>query len=391
MPGTITDLLPWFPLKRLIELYYPFTINDLKTLESTLDFEPISRNSKISWNKKILDSFKDKLWWGGLSYNPSVVWDNETISRYEGKIRWQNALEHPNFAWSRELFLKHRDDFDFLNILQIPVELKESDLELFSPEQLRYICLIENLPWSEALLEKYKDVFDWEIVSSNPGIPFSKDLYCKYFDRWDHNSLQANKRLISDSYIFEFLAFATLDFSAISAYKEDWTMRFINWYEKELDWDQLSGNKHLPWDQGIIEKFEDRWNWFVMSGNRRVPWTWELIEKHEDEWNWCGDDEEYLSSFYSMSANSSLPWSRAFVERFGHHMGFGSVEKIGENDYNLKAGISSIHEIDWDIDFLLKYKHQWEIDSLSGNSAIYSMLEKVVGRKQILNLYRVVV
>jgi hypothetical protein len=190
------------------------------------------------------------------------VWDNETISRYEGKISWHNALEHPNFAWSRELFLKHREVFDFLNITRIPVELKESDLELFAQEQLRYICNVENLPWSEALLEKYKDVFDWEVLSCNPGIPFNKDLYYKYFERWEHSSLRANKRLISDSYIFEFLSFATLDFSSISAYKEDWTMRFINRYEKELDWDQLSGNTHLPWDKGILEMYEDRWNWY---------------------------------------------------------------------------------------------------------------------------------
>ena len=228
------------------------------------------------------------------------------------------------------------------------------------------------------------------LVSCNPGIPFSKDLYYKYFDRWDHSSLRANKRLISDSYIFEFLSFATLDFSSISTYKEDFTLNFIKYYEEELEWYYLSENKHLPWDQDILEMYEHRWNWYKMSGNTSVPWTWKLVEKYEDKWNWCGDDEEYLSSFDSMSANSSLPWSKAFVERFGHHLGFDSVEQIGENDYILKAGISSNRKIDWDIDFLLKYKHQWEIDSLSGNSAIYSMFERLAGREQILNLYRVV-
>lgn len=147
----------------------------------------------------------------------------------------------------------------------------------------------------------------------------------------------------------------------------------------------------MPWDQGIVEKYEEYWHWNEMSGNTGVPWTWELIEKHEDEWNWCGDgDGDEYSIFCSMSANTALPWSQRFLERFGHHMEFGEGWEAGEYQPLIMAGISGQKKIDWDIGFLVRYRHIWELETLGNNSSVYSMLERSVGRDQILNLYRLV-
>lgn len=391
MPGTITDLLSWFPLKRMIELHYPFTQEHFKSLESTFDFKIISRNTQIKWDKTILESFENKLCWESLSNNPSVRWDKEAIFRYENRISWNNAIHHPDFDWTKELFMKYIHLYDFTNIYRIPVELEESDLDCIPLSQISTICNVENLPWSEALIEKYEDHFQWYLLSSNPGIPFSKDLFWKYFDNWDHRILLNSNRLVSTSFISKFLPFMYNHSLRMAHLEEYINLSFLKYYFEGFFWQDLSSNKHLPWDQGILEKYEEHWHWNEMSVNTSVPWTWSLIERYEDQWNWCGDDDgDEYSIYCSMSANPALPWSKSFLERFGHHMKFGEGWEIGDNHSLIRAGISGQRAVDWDIDFLLKYKHQWEIESLGNNTAIYTMIEKLVGREQILNLYRVV-
>ena len=77
----------------------------------------------------------------------------------------------------------------------------------------------ESLPWSEALIEKYKDKWDWGVY-------------------WGCS---------------------------------DW---------RNDDCNGLSGNKSLPWSESLIDKFLHKWKWQILSGNKFLPWSEAFIEKY---------------------------------------------------------------------------------------------------------------
>ncbi len=391
MSGTIDELLTWFPLKGMIELHYPFTLMDLEKFSQAISFSHISRNRNMDWNFEVIERFREEIWWGSLCNNTHVSWNKDIIDQFHYKINWQNALKNESFPWTKDLFISHLNRLDFNGVSNIPVRLEEKDFDLFNHEQLRDVCGVENLPWSEGVLAKYRDGLDWDMLSTNRGIPFNRDLNNKYWAYWYYRGLQMNPKILSDAYFFEFSSFVRdIDYSLVSQYKEDWTMNFLNGYESRLDWDSLSANEFLPWSHDLLERYSGKWNWFRMSGNTAVPWTIDLIEKYTDHWNWNGE-ADYLGSFYSLSGNPAIPWSQKLIERFIDRIGFGTVQKVGEDVYYITTGISSKRAVDWDIPFLCRYRDRWNLEALENNAAIYAMLEDLVGRDKILSLYRVLV
>ena len=53
----------------------------------------------------------------------------------------------------------------------------------------------ESLPWSESLIERYEDKWNWEWLSINESLPWSEALIERYKDRWRHWHLRENKSM----------------------------------------------------------------------------------------------------------------------------------------------------------------------------------------------------
>ena len=77
-------------------------------------------------------------------------------------------------------------------------------------------------PWSEALLERFKDKVDWEAVSSNRDVAWTVTMIEKFKNR-------------------------------------------INWYELSR-----TSIKSLLTPE-VVEQFKDRWDWKELSGNSDLP------------------------------------------------------------------------------------------------------------------------
>ena len=94
-----------------------------------------------------------------------------------------------------------------------------------------------ELPWTEQLLEKYKDKVDWKEISTNRNIV--------------------------------------------------WTVPMIEKFKRHIDWDCLSGsdNDHL-FTAELLERYKDRWNWQELSRNSSLPITDRLLEQFADLWDW---------------------------------------------------------------------------------------------------------
>lgn len=107
-----------------------------------------------------------------------------------------------------------------------------------------------DYPWSEALLERFKDKVDWEEVSSN------RDVL--------------------------------------------WTVSMLEKFKNCIDWCALSrtSGKSLLIPE-VVEQFKDRWDWKELSENYELPI--ETIRKMADYIDWKAlIDCRYRDDIYSM-------------------------------------------------------------------------------------------
>ena len=105
-------------------------------------------------------------------------------------------------------------------------------------------------PWSEALLERFKDKVDWEAVSSNSDVAWTVTMIEKFKNR-------------------------------------------INWYELSR-----TSIKSLLTPE-VVEQFKDRWDWKELSGNSDLPI--ETIRKMADYIDWKAlIDCRYRDDIFSM-------------------------------------------------------------------------------------------
>ena len=106
-------------------------------------------------------------------------------------------------------------------------------------------------PWSEALLERFKDKVDWEAVSSNRDVAWTVTMIEKFKNR-------------------------------------------INWYELSR-----TSIKSLLTPE-VVEQFKDRWDWKELSENSELPI--ETIRKMADYIDWKAlIDRGYRDDIFGMN------------------------------------------------------------------------------------------
>ena len=195
--------------------------------------------------------------------------------------------------------------------------------------------------------------------------PLPLDLMQLYLSRLDWNNLSRNINL-------------------------NWNEALIEKYIYSWNWDILSKNKTIPWSKKIIQKYENRWNWDNLSSNPKLPWNVlvelhihaitssafykridiELIDMYERKLNWTNLssnkglpwDEKLIEKYQNkwnwhwLSCNSSIPWSAELIDKY-----------IDKWDWHYLSGNSSIP---WSAELIDKYIDKWDWQYLSGNSSI---------------------
>lgn len=76
-------------------------------------------------------------------------------------------------------------------------------------------------------------------------------------------------------------------------------------YEEEWDWQCLSLNESLAWDEALIRQFSDRWRWVDLSINPAIIWDEALLSAFEQDVDWR-----------MLAYNPSLPVDASYLERF---------------------------------------------------------------------------
>lgn len=219
---------PW--IENLIDSHY-----------KDINWFKISDNPNLVWNQRLFNKYWDKILVNSIISKSQMFWDEKLvrfiISKHEKdstKIFWLEKFSViPNIKWNLKMIIDFPTSYWIReviesNTLQISFEdLKQHKNEL-NRDIFKYLQVSSNLHWTNATIEEFKELINFQILSKSKNI--------------------------------------------------DWSNNIISSYEMILDFKELSKNKFIPLDENIILKYESRWEFDSLSYNSGVIWNVGLIK-----------------------------------------------------------------------------------------------------------------
>ncbi|MDP3471758.1 MAG: 3'-5' exonuclease [Algoriphagus sp.] len=252
----------------------------------------------------------------------------------------------------------------------------------------------EHLPWSFEFINKYIIKWNWYLVSSNRSLPSiidcelqvnNKNDYLERFSKninWytigKRNDLNWSLDLVCIFSKYSHVSYLSSNTSI------QWSSELISNYIAEWDWKELSANESLPLSISFINSFKDNWDWDIFSKNKSIPLSLCLIKYFYSYWNWKSLSSNKnihwsfsIISFFTneldwelLSENESLPWSFSLIKKYVKNWNLYNFGKIRTINWNIEL-----------IEFLLKNG-----DTSNKNHPIYGSLN--MGRGFFYSLSR---
>jgi len=314
-------------VRELISGYYSFTEEEIYKYRNKIKWSIGSANWDIQWNSnmikhcqyyltwelfslnsafrdtQLINEFNQRLTWkavsdGNVSWsiacNGHIRWTEDLIEEYKDRIDFSGLSVNSNVDWSEHLFEKYEDRWDWLDISGnngIPwtlpmMEICIDQLNLMGCDLLKMEFnsgMMSNLE----ILEKYFDMFASEWIFMNGRLPWYKEnLLERWADKLDWDGLSQNQNLLRDPLFFEqnmehWMENKKKRFSALSnCVTLPWSFEFIERYKELWNWHTLSYNEALPWSEEFIDQYADKWDWNGIYKNTGIPWTLDLIFKY---------------------------------------------------------------------------------------------------------------
>lgn len=125
------------------------------------------------------------------------------------------------------------------------------------------ISRTHDIPFTEALIDKYIDKWDWKELSSNVAVRWNEHLIEKYKNKIDWPNLTMNVFVGN----YSFTPYINID--------------LIRKFENSWDWSILSDRiPMLPLP--IMQEFVHRWDWNKLIYSRHIDWDNELFVLFKD-------------------------------------------------------------------------------------------------------------
>ena len=268
-------------------------------------------------------------------------------------------------------------------------------------------------PLTKTLMFKYKDVLDWDLVSSNTNIQWTFELLTsinKYIS-WDYLTINecAFKDLsLLDSFAKQIIWSRNDDYNDWNIAKNEglpWTLNFIKKYETLLDFEELSSNRGVKWTETLINKYSERLDLNKLGQNGSVPWTLELFDRYlgkrylknflvQSNYTLISNVdlvEKYKKSLYwsCVSSNDRLPWvDQHLLERWSDFIDWSGIssnktlfqndpdffqmhmEKWSRENYKNFIRLSDNEGLNWSKEFINRYTELWSWENLCTNKSI---------------------
>ena len=193
-------------------------------------------------------------------------------------------------------------------------------------------------PFTKAELQKYKDEFEWGLISYNLNIDWTFNLISEFQEQINWKAFTRN-------------ANAFKDISLIDVFSDR-----INWNSSDIEsrHNTIASNEGIRWNKETIEKYASKINFEVLSANTNVDWSDELLDKYLYKWD-----------FIDLGINESVPWT---IELFEKYLNIDYLNKDYEYDPDyIVESIIALNKTLVNFDLIEKYKDILNWDSICRN------------------------
>ncbi|MDD2563595.1 MAG: hypothetical protein PHU27_05215 [Salinivirgaceae bacterium] len=361
----------------LISRFHHFDIETLQKYTEILNWDLVSKNENVFWDKNLIKEYSHKFNWNFISVNKAIPWDIELLTQYDARIIWKGFFSLSNN---------------------------------------------EGLFWNNLILEKFIDKWDWADeygICSNSKIFWSDELINRYYNRINWRSLSLNESgFWVESLIEEYYPLIDL-INICSNPGVRWTNSLIESIDMDNKWIFLGSNNGLPWTEELFyeNKKEISLNSFCL--NTSFPWSFHFIEKEFTSYDpnakintkidirdrlsrstFIDEFDNYSISieiWENLSANSSIQWDYYNISKFDNFLWFknhnpstqkertGTIfnnEGVKWNEFLINklskkidwVALSANRSIDWDYSLIENYYKLWDFNMLSNNISFYNFL-----------------
>jgi hypothetical protein len=318
-----------------------------------INWEYISKETSIKWTNELLKEVRDLINWKYLYTNPSIKWNFDLLHENKDKIDWRKIVTKPQLFWTTEFIIEYKKYLHFtnLNIFFDGSRFTRYEYLTDNPMPYRYfnasISLARNVNWNYELIDRFKDIWDWNELSANSSI--------------------------------------------------GWNEYLIGIFSEYISFKYLSINPDVIWSEYLIEKYAAKWDWNFLSGNPKLPWTFNFIKKYENKWTWKPDIHhdrlEYLEydrnigmRHRSISTNVGIVWDEKMISEWLEKIDLWRIAYLGKlrDDVILKfhEEFNKNELVDWRYDKFSDWSETVEIHRTGwGNLALndnFFLTKKIV-------------
>ena len=325
--------------------WFDNTDSYLQTFEDNWDWQVLSKNDNINYNRFFLQKYK------------SENWDWEYLTEFGGFLTKQkrdknNYLEQVIRKFPKIKFeiLSRRKDIKIDSDLILSTKDKEWDWQILSENEKAEISY-------ELILELKDKQWNWEALSKRKNLKLTNETLLQLLQKdWDWKYLSENENLEFNAEFIEKTKTKTWNWKAVSRHRTFFPTVEILTVAKDfdLDWKYLSKHSSLNPTKELLAKYENQWHWESITENSQIDFSdINFIERFADKWNW---------RFICESGN--LPIDKEVLVQFKQHL-----------EWDLISSNTNIH---FTKEIIQEFKQFWNWTALRENKRIEELLDNYV-------------
>ncbi len=319
----------------------------LQQFEDYWNWQVLSKNGSINYNRLLLQKYKTKNWdWGYLTEFGGFLTKQKRDKDNE-KYLEQLVKQFPEIKLD---ILSKRKDIKIDSSLILSTKDKNWDWQVLSENEKAEIS-------NELILELKNKNWNWQALAKRKKTEFNNETILQLLDKdWDWNYLSENVNLEFNAEIIEKTKAKSWNWKLVSRHKSFSPSDEILSLTKDfdLDWQYISKQPSLNPTKEILAKFEDKWDWQSITENPKINFDdIGFLERFADKWNW-----HYLCKSGKLTLNNQI------LTKFKEHL-----------EWNLISSNTNLH---FTKEIIQEFKQFWNWSNLKSNNRVEELLGSYV-------------
>ena len=318
--------------------YRNYVLKYLSDFQDLWDWNILTMNSNLHYNREFIEIFERK-------------WDWKYLSEYGGLLIRKKKDEDnylldiiTKFPLVEFEFLSKRKDINIDSGLILATKDKNWDWQVLSENEKVEIS-------NELILELRDKTWDWKAISKRKNITFNNETILQLLEKdWDWSYLSENPNFEFNTYFIGKTKTKSWNWIAVSRHKTFLPIIEILTLTKDfdLDWEYLSKHSSLNPTKELLAKFENKWDWWSITQNPQINFfDIDFIERFADKWNWrfiCESgklilNNQILNQFKdylkwdSISSNTNINFTKEIIQEFRQYWNWTALKnnkRVGE-------------------------------------------------------------